>query len=56
MPVMTVISLVMNNRNHGHHGSMKYKSFLGAFLGVLKHHGATITNDDDFSWILREES
>jgi len=53
---MTVIHIVMNNKNHGHYGGVKYRGFLRDVFVIFS--GAVIIprGDDDFLYLLEEKS
>lgn len=56
MPEMTVIHIVINNKNHGHYGGVKYRGLLS---GQLMFFGGAVIipqGDDDFLWPLEEKS
>jgi len=53
---MTVIHIVMNNKNHGHCGGVKYRSFLSGQLMFFSGAMVIPQGDDDFLCLLEEKS
>lgn len=53
---MTVIHIVINNKNHGHCESVKYRGILRDVSMVFGGAAIIPQGDDDFLWPLEEKS